>query len=400
MQRIEAILRKEIGLNAASIGLSVFERVLRLRMKLHNLNNTEECQTLLANSYGERDAFIEAIVVTETWFMRGREAFAAFAELALNDWLSRNSVGLMRVLSLPCSSGEEPFSMAMALLDAGFPVERFAIDAVDISANALGRASNAIYGNNSFRGKHLEFRGRYFVKVEDGYALSPDIQRCVKFHRDNIVRENFSLGVRYDFIFCRNLLIYFDRAMQGLALEKIRSMLLPDGVLFVGPAEMPIVTECGFVSARISHACASRIEPSSPESADRRSNHRSPSLKPPSPPPENESPGELDQAVSLLVIARQFADAGLIVEAAALCERHIQENETCAEGYYLMGLVKDAGKDAAAITYYRKAIYLEPNHYEALVHAALWLEKNGDVIRADAFKRRAKRVRQKPLDET
>lgn len=399
MQRIEAILRKEIGLNAASIGLSVFERVLRLRMKLHNLNNTEEYQTLLANSSGELDAFIEAIVVTETWFMRGREAFAAFAELALNDWLSRNSVGLMRVLSLPCSSGEEPFSIAMALLDAGFPVERFAIDAVDISANALARASNAIYGNNSFRGKHLEFRDRYFVKVDDGYALSPDVQRCVAFRRDNLLRGGFSLGVRYDFIFCRNLLIYLDRAMQGLALEKIRSMLLPDGVLFVGPAEMPIVTECGFVSARISHAGASRLKPSSPESGNRRSNRRLALPKPQNPVHEIESQGELDKAVSLLVIARQFADAGLIAEASELCERHIKENETCAEGYYLMGLLREAGKDAGAIIYYRKAIYLQPNHHEALVHAALWLEKNGDVIRADAFKRRAERVRPKPLDE-
>ncbi len=392
MQGIEVILRNEIGLDAASIGSSVIERALRLRMKLHGLKQAGDYEKLLKDSSEELDALIEAVIVTETWFMRGREAFAAFADLALKEWLPRNAQGVMRVLSLPCSSGEEPFSIAMTLLDAGFPRDRFVIDAVDISANALIRASNAIYGNNSFRGKHLEFRDRYFVRVEDGYALSPDIQRCVTFHRDNLLRENFRLGVRYDFIFCRNLLIYFDRAMQGVALGRIRSMLATEGVLFVGPAEMPIVSECGYVNANISHAFASRKKKLITEIGSRKPVLRPPSVKLFSTPSESASRLEMDQAVSLLVIAQQFADAGQLAEAATLCERYIQEQDTCAEGYYLMGLVKDAANDPDAITFYRKAIYLDPNHYEALVHAALWLEKRGDVSRADAFKRRAERV--------
>jgi chemotaxis protein methyltransferase WspC len=287
----------------------------------------------------------------------------------------------------------------MALLDAGFPSDRFKIDAVDVSANALVRATNAIYGNNSFRGKHLEFRDRYFVQVEDGYALSPDIQRCVIFQRDNVLRDGFRLGARYDFIFCRNLLIYFDRAMQGVALDKIRSLLATDGVLFVGPAEMPIVTECGFASANISHAFASRKKMSDAEVGTRKQVRR-PLLVESSRKSDEASPMEMDRAVSLLVAARQFADAGQLTEAATLCERHIQGQDTCAEGYYLMGLVKDAANDPDAITYYRKAIYLDPNHYEALIHAALWLEKNGDVTRSDAFKRRAERVCSKPQAES
>ena len=139
------------------------------------------------------------------------------------------------------------------------PADRFVVDAVDISANALARAGNAIYGKNSFRGKHLEFRDKYFVQGEDGYALSPDVQRHVTFHWDNLLREGFKPSVRYDFIFCRNLLIYFDRITQGAVLTKLRTMLAADRVLFVGPAEMPIVTECGFANANISHAFASRI---------------------------------------------------------------------------------------------------------------------------------------------
>lgn len=391
MLRIEEILRRQIGLDATSIGSSVIERTSRLRMKQHGLRNAEEYGQLLAESPEELSALVEAIVVTETWFMRGQEAFAAFADLALNGWLPRNPKGVMRVLSLPCSSGEESYSMVMALLDAGMPADRFAVDAVDISANALARAGNAIYGKNSFRGKNLEFRDRYFVQVEDGYALSPDIQRHVTFQRDNLLREGFKSNVRYDFIFCRNLLIYFDRVTQGVALNKIRTLLATDGVLFVGPAEMPIVTECGFANANIFHAFASRMI----EARSQRSEVRSPKS-------DRRLPAsylgltevaslEMDHAVSPLIIARQLADAGQLADAEILCRKHLETDDTCAEGYYLLGLVKDAANHPEAITYYRKAIYLAPNHYEALVHAALWLGKNGDAIRSDAYKRRAER---------
>ena len=285
--------------------------------------------------------------------------------------------------------------MVMALLDAGMPADRFTVDAVDISANALARAGNAIYGKNSFRVKHLEFRDKYFVQVEDGYALSPDIQWHVTFHRDNLLREGYKSSVRYDFIFCRNLLIYFDRVTQSAALNKIRTMLAPDGVLFVGPAEMPIVTDYGFANANISHAFASRML----ETRSQRSEVRSSKSDLRLPGSDCDLPAvaslEMDRAVSPLIVARRLADAGQLADAEMLCRKHLETDDTCAEGYYLLGLVKDAANDPEAINYYRKAIYLEPNHYEALVHAALWLEKNGDVTRADAFKRRVERVRPK-----
>lgn len=391
MRRVEEILRKQIGFDATSIGSSVIERTTRLRMKSHGLKDPEDYDKLLAESPEELSALVEAIVVTETWFMRGREAFAAFAGLALNEWLPRNPSGVMRVLSLPCSSGEEPYSMVMALLDAGMPAGRFAVDAVDISANALARAEIAIYGKNSFRGKHLEFRDKYFVPVEGGFALSPDIQRQVTFRRDNLLRDGFNPSVQYDVIFCRNLLIYFDRVTQGVALTKIRRMLAKGGVLFVGPAEMPIVTECGFVSANISQAFASRMVEAKiekPEVRGRKSDLQMPlsGLGLPT-----VASLEMDHAVSLLTVARQLADAGQLADAEKLCRRHLEADDTCAEGYYLLGLVKDAANDPEAIACYRKAIYLEPNHYEALIHAALWLEKSGDSIRADAFRRRAEK---------
>ena len=95
-----------------------------------------------------------------------------------------------------------------------------------------------------------------------------------------------------------------------------------------------------------------------------------------------------------LETARQLADAGKLTEAAAICESHLQTAGPSAHAYYLLGLVRDADGDATAMDYYRKAIYLEPNHYESLLQMSLLLEKNGDASGARTLKRRAGRVQQ------
>jgi chemotaxis protein methyltransferase WspC len=93
-----------------------------------------------------------------------------------------------------------------------------------------------------------------------------------------------------------------------------------------------------------------------------------------------------------LVAARQLADAGKLAEAAAICQAHLNNHGPSAQAYYLLGLVRDADGDAQAMDCYRKALYLEPNHYETLLQMSLLLERNGDATGARTFKRRADRV--------
>lgn len=408
MQRIEALLRREIGLDAASIGSALIERTIRLRMRRHELKHIGQYRELLESSPQELRELIEAVVVTETWFFRDREPFNAFAQLALTDWLPRHPAGALRVLSVPCSSGEEPYSLAMKLLEAGVPDTRFAIDAVDISANALARAEKAVYGKNSFRGRDLAFRDRHFHATKDGYALNPAVRTTVQFRRDNILDAGFLAGsAPYDFIFCRNLLIYFDRTTQVVALEKLHRLLADEGVLFVGPAEMPLVSESGFVSANLPLAFACRKTAAVPADRAKPARRRPGTAGSPAALAASESkaasaaiarahsPAAAHVAAALpdnLATARQLADTGKIEEATALCEAHLSQHGPSAEAFYLLGLMKDAGDDPLAITFYRKALYLEPRHYEALVHVALWLEKNGDPAGARPFKRRAERA--------
>lgn len=415
MQHIEALLRKEIGLDAASIGSSLIERTIRLRMKHHGLKRETDYEEMLRDSAEEFNELIEAVVVTETWFFRDREPFNAFTKFALGEWLPQHADGPMRILSVPCSSGEEPYSLAMALLDAGVPADRFQIDAVDISANALARAQRGIYGKNSFRGKDLEFRERYFVAVKEGYALDANVRQRVSFARANVLEEGFLAGTApYDFIFCRNLLIYFDRATQVLALAKLHRLLAATGVLFVGPAELPLVSESGFTSAKLPHAFACRktngevLPPLRPLRRKKRARTGVPALPPTnsdrahvfsSPDAKPVPAPTTDHQVASLKLARQLADSGQLDEAATICHAYLVRHSDSAEAYYLIGLVKDAANDPEAINYYRKALYLDPNHYETLVHAALWLERTGDVATAQTFKRRAERAH-RPVTES
>src|SRR6266481_6690402 len=176
MLKIEHAVRERIGLDAASIGSTLLQRSIRLRMKSHGLKKADDYYGLLQASSTEWSELIESVVVTETWFFRDNEPFITLLGL-VQEWLPANRVGKVRLLSLPCSSGEEPFSLAIALLDAGVAPERFEIDAVDISARALARAERGVYGKNSFRGNELGFLDRHFARTTHGYQLAEPVRR-------------------------------------------------------------------------------------------------------------------------------------------------------------------------------------------------------------------------------
>lgn len=402
MKQVEQLLRERIGLDPASVGSALIERTVRLRMKTLGLRRIEDYDAFLQSSAPEWEELVESVVVGETWFFRDREPFTALARLVLLEWFPANPTAPLRLLSVPCSSGEEPYSMAMALIEAGLNPGRFRIDAADISARALARARRGIYGRNSFRGSDLGFRDRHFLPVKEGYALRPALRGAVHFHRANLLSDDFLAAQSpYDFVFCRNLLIYFDRPTQHKALARFEGLLTDKGFLFVGPAELPLVVHKGFVSANIPMAfvCRRSGAAAPPEAIGSETD----------PDPMGINSGDDQSAAFLdpqplptadgdLETARRLADAGRLAEATVLCHNHLQRHGASAQAYYLLGLIHDAHPDSesgAAADYYRKALYLEPNHYEALVHSSLLCAEQGDTASARVFRTRAQRVQQR-----
>jgi chemotaxis protein methyltransferase WspC len=403
---IIALLRQAVGLDVASVGLSLIERAVNQRLRANDLRDISQYAQLLQCSQAELQSLVEVVVIPETFFFRYPESFAALRQIVGEQYLFGTQK--MRALSVACSTGEEPYSIAMTLLDAGLPSEKFQINAIDISAYLLDIGTLGIFGGNSFRGGDLKFRDRYFQKTDAGFRLCERVRQCVKFEQRNVLEECFRLsGEPYNLIFCRNLLIYFDNEAQRQTLKSLSEFLTADGLLFVGSAETGLLTEHGFSSAKLPMAFAFRkgepvasstlpkvkqLKVWSPAKGRRTEALPKPDLVTPKKAvPEIAKHG--NRLVPDLALAEQLADQGRLEEAEEICEVFLREQGASARAFHLLGLIRDCeGDQSQANEFYRKALYLEPDHYDSLIHLALLADKNGDSAAAKALKNRAHRV--------
>ena len=416
MNLIEQKLRDVFGLEPSALGSQMLQRAVRQRLRCLGLKHPAELWQLLDSFPAQWLDLAELLVITETWFFRDRQAFTTLAQLVRDTYSRRRNdpesafaqtsisphlgyCSPIRLLSVPCASGEEPLSIVMALLDAGIPAAHFSVDALDLSPTALACARQGMYRKNAFRGEALDFRARYFTASPQGFIINPAVGRRVRFSQGNLLDPAcLPDEACYDFIFCRNLLIYLHPAAQQTILAKLQRLLAPTGMLFVGPAEQILATEFGFGMANIPLAFACRPPAPSPISRSPAAESvrplahfdRAPAMQEIALPQPPEA--EPDTQSADLQRARALADAGRLTEAAALCESHLCHARTSAQAYYLLGLVRDAAGDDRAGDCYRKALYLEPNHYESLLQLAMLAHQRGDEATARTLRLRAERL--------
>lgn len=406
LPEIELLLRQKIGLEAASLGSSAIARSVRQSMAECGISDAQAYLARLQTSPQQLEALIENIVVPETWFFRDREPFAYLSRYVMSEWLTAHPGRVLRVLSIPCSTGEEPYSIAIALLEAGFASKNFHIDAVDISKRALLKAKRAIYDKHSFRGTTLALRERYFTQTSEGYQLCEWIKNTVTFIHGNLLDPYFLIEkAHYDIIFCRNLLIYLDSAARKRAMAVLERLLAKKGLLFVGHSETGQLFASQFVSVRHPLAFAYRKAEKqinrgtgiqrSKGAEDKKNLYPPfptslPAQVPACPPPPLRP--SLPPS-SLLETARSLADRGQLDEAAKLCETYLSQNCVSVEAYFLLGEVRQAaGNEEQAEQCFQKVIYLEPNHYEALMHLALLKENRGDLASVAILRQRIQRL--------
>ena len=413
---IERMLHERIGLDASTVGSSLVHRAVHRRMQVCGAISVIAYATRLSNEAQEIQELVEEVVIPETYFFREPEALDAvamrIASVASVAWP-------VRILSAPCSTGEEPYSIAMTLLSAGIPAEAFAIDAVDVSFEAVRRARLAVYRGGSFRGGTHAWR-QYFHETPPGFALHSVVRDHVRLVQGNLLDAAFRPpSSTYDIIFCRNLLIYFDAHTQARVLVTLTALLAPDGVLVVGAADTFAVRRAGYVPApgaersflfqhrpavaedalALSEVAArprrarSRLHTARPALARTKAATRDSSAlgsnviraKPPAG-PVAESPSPLVAEIARL------AGAGRLAEAVRLGEDALTATEADAELLALMGTTYAALEDESrAEACYRRALYLDPSHADALLHLALLLEGRGDATAASRLRARARR---------
>jgi chemotaxis protein methyltransferase WspC len=432
--RFFAFLKDRMGLDVASVGEAIVERAVRQRCTLSKARDSDDYWQTLLTSGEEQQALIEAVIVPETWFFRYPESFATLGKLANARLAQLKGVRPLRILSLPCSTGEEPYSIAMALFDAGLRAPQFSVEAVDISPLSIQRALNGVYGKNSFRGDQLGFRERYFSAADEGYRLQDRVREQVRFQSGNLLDPTLPVAQSaYDFVFCRNLLIYFDVETQRQGFEVLKRVTRDDGVLFIGPAEGSLLGRMGMVSIGIaqsfafrrrdeavadpylftpappvlpqrgdspvrgaasgSHYRAAPAQPFAPRSLTdpARIEDRRAALKPTArtvslPVASNAEAADLIRSIAAL------ANEGRSNEAKAGCEQYLKRHEPAAPVFYWLGLLSEvAGDTGAAQGFYRKALYLEPQHPETLAQMAALLAAQGDSAGAQRLQARAAR---------
>jgi chemotaxis protein methyltransferase WspC len=212
-------------------------------------------------------------------------------------------------------------------------------------------------------------------------------------------------------VFCRNLLIYFDRVTQQRAIEALGRLLTPPGLLFVGPSETGLLLDLGFVPAGIPLAFAFRQAGTpapkprpkrTPAAAaiaakpDQNPAKRASIAKPASiaaPQSKAADKTEAAAAENWIEQARRLANEGKLVEALQCCEHNLRSQPASAETFHLLGLLHDAaGRVREAAEHYRKALYLDPRHPEALIHLAVALQTQGDARGAQRLLERANRA--------
>ena len=405
----QTLLRRATGL---SVSKSVAERAVGQRMEQTGFADSEAY--LQAITPAEMTQLIELVVVPESWLFRDPQAFYATVELVQERWARGRAT---RILSIPCAGGEEPYSMAMALRDGGVPKQAFSIDAYDLSPGCIERAQAGIYGRNAFRAQDVAFRERYFTHVaDDAYRIIDALREQVTFRQGNLLQfDTATYKKHYDVIFCRNLLIYFDKPTTRAAIANLSALLADDGMLLAGYAEVPSFCQNGFAPLQFRQAFALKKEATPPAAviqvaalpparalrsvppAPRPAPARATAAPLPAAPRPRPVPVQTPSApTDLLAEARLLADRGLLREAGEKCHAHLARVPEAAEAYFMLGIINElAGKMDLADDYWRRCIYLQPDHYEALCHLALLAERNGNHTAATTLKARAARIYQR-----
>lgn len=204
----------------------------------------------------EWDRAWEALSVQETYFWREMSQINALVELIIPDWFRKNSLPF-RIWSAGCATGEEPYTIAIALAEAGLGLRPIEIVGSDASLAALEAAQRGVYRRNSFRALPSELRQKYFEPVQDGWRLYASIKQRVTFKRANLFESGeIAPLARVQALFCRNVFIYFSPHAIRQTVAMMAVKMPPGGHLFVGASESLLRLTADFELTEIGSALA------------------------------------------------------------------------------------------------------------------------------------------------
>jgi chemotaxis protein methyltransferase CheR len=242
-QGICRLVRNSCGIHLGADKRSLIEARLTRRVRARNLDSFHAYCKYLFRSADEEEltSFINCITTNKTDFFREPRHFELLTRIAIPGLKHLRRPFLL--WSAACSSGEEPYTIAMVLSEyqQTHPGFSFRIFASDISTDALEQAVRAIYTTEVIEPVPMHLRRKYLLKSRDRHRghvrITPELRSLVSFERLNFIDDDYGLDEKAHVIFCRNALIYFDRPTQKKIVGKLLHHLVPGGYLFIGHSE-------------------------------------------------------------------------------------------------------------------------------------------------------------------
>ncbi len=429
LERTAAVLAREAGMACPPARRRDLARAVEEVCRSASIEDADAYLARLTEQPALLDDLVGALAVGETYFFRDPAQFALLRGTILPSLLREHGPAL-RVWSAGCASGEEAYSLAIALVEAGLTTAPPVLG-TDISRAALRRAEAATYGRWSFRGVPEASRERYFERDGERFRIRDDVHARVRFGWLNLASESYpSLhsgiwGVHI--AFCRNVLIYLTPEAVAHVARRLYDALAPGGWLLTSPSDPPLADLAPFVTvatgagmvyrrprADAKQSTADALPALHPldslvvttewidESTQKRTepDMRDKPAEPPSrrPEPAGRSTAALEALRGRL---RALADRGEHDEVARVLARAIAAHPLDAELHYLHAVVLlEQGHDGEAAAAARRALYLEPRLAVAAIALGSALHRGADVQAARrAYRSAAALLARRPSDE-
>jgi chemotaxis protein methyltransferase CheR len=233
-----SLIYKESGITFTPTNRSILESRLKERLREKNLNSVTEHYSIVINDKEEMKSFLDSVTTNLTRFFRNQPQFDALEHYVIPELLKIKKAGgntTIKIWSAGCSTGEEPYTIAMLLSSILPPPWRYEIIASDISLKCLMSAKEGFYQENRIVGIPDDYLRKYFEKIEGGYKVNQDIMSKIRFDYHNLSNDSGQRG--FDIVFCRNVIIYFDEAAQAAVINRFWDSMSPKSFLFIGHSE-------------------------------------------------------------------------------------------------------------------------------------------------------------------
>ncbi len=243
-KRLSTFIEKELGIQMPPVKKSMLESRLGKRLRMLRFSSYTEYVDFVFSEEGSTTELlnmIDAVTTNKTDFFRETDHFEFLLHTYLPG-LQKTSTPL-RIWSAGCATGEEPYSLAIVMEEYRRSDPRFlySILATDVSIKALQTAVDAIYDEEKIANLPFEYKKRYFLKSKDTATqlvrIRSELRSKVQFERFNLMEDVYNLPYQMDIIFCRNVIIYFNRSIQQNLISKLYTVLKPEGLLFLGHSE-------------------------------------------------------------------------------------------------------------------------------------------------------------------